>query len=321
VRRVNPMFIPTFGFDPVGLNVGEVMERTHCCWLDGRPCKLEDQPTPRALEGETVYNQRFVITRPDGVEMALETAATPLRVGDRIVGTVTVWHDITERENAADRLKLSLREKEVLLKEIHHRVKNNLQVIASLVDIQTNTLDNPALRGVFRDVRDRVRSMALVHEKLYQSESLARVEFADYTRSLLEYLARAHGNTETSVGLKLDLRPVSLSVEAAVPCGLILNELVTNAFKHAFHGRSKGKVTTALRTSEAGQVCLRVSDNGVGLPAGMDWRQSRSLGLRLIHLLAGQLNATVEVRTGAGTEFLISFQQSQPEQSGERTNA
>jgi PAS domain S-box-containing protein len=214
-------------------------------------------------------------------------------------------------------------ELEVMLKEIHHRVKNNLQVIASLVDIQTNSLDNPALRGLLQNVRDRVRSMALVHEKLYQSESLARVEFADYIRSLLSYLSRAHGSSETSVELRLDLQPVSLSVETAVPCGLILNELVTNAFKHAFCGRSRGELAAALRIGPDGRVCLRVSDNGAGLPAGMDWRQSRSLGLRLVHLLAGQLNATVEVevRAGNGTDFLISFEQSQPEQSEERKNA
>ncbi len=149
--------------------------------------------------------------------------------------------------------------------------------------------------------------MAIVHEKLYQSESLASVEFADYTRSLLNYLSRAHGSAETNVSLKLDLQPVSLSVENAVPCGLILNELVTNAFKHAFRGRAEGEITTTLRTGPDGRVDLRVSDNGVGLPAGMDWRKSRSLGLRLIHLLAGQLNATVEMRTGGGTDFLITF--------------
>jgi PAS domain S-box-containing protein len=211
-------------------------------------------------------------------------------------------------QESEQRLKLSLREKEVMFKEIHHRVKNNLQVIASLVDLQTNTLDDPGLRGLFQDVRDRVRSMALVHEKLYQSESLAAVDFADYTRSLLNFLARAHGNSETTVGLKLDLQPVSLSVETAVPCGLVLNELVTNALKHAFRGRAKGEITTALYTGQDGRVCLRVSDNGIGLPAGLDWRQSPSLGLRLIHLLAGQLGATLDVRTGDGTEFLITFE-------------
>jgi two-component sensor histidine kinase len=119
----------------------------------------------------------------------------------------------------------------------------------------------------------------------------------------------------------LDLKPVSLPVETAVPCGLILNELVTNAFKHAFRGRAEGQVTTALSTGPDERVTLRVGDDGVGLPAGMDWRQSRSLGLQLIHLLSGQLDASVEVRTGVGTEFLISFAQPQGAPTGERAHA
>ena len=154
--------------------------------------------------------------------------------------------------------------------------------------------------------------MALVHEKLYQSESLARVDFADYTRSLLKYLWRAHESSRANIRLKLELHSVWLSAEQAVPCGLILNELVTNVLKHAFRGRSEGDVTVGFQADPGGRVCLRVSDNGVGLPAGLDWRQSLSLGLRLIQMLATQLKGTAEMHTGAGTEFLISFKPLRP---------
>ncbi len=269
-------------------------------------------------EGELIH------TRKDGREIVVASRWAAQRDGSgHLEGILEINRDITERKNFEKHLEHSLREKEVMLKEIHHRVKNNLQVIASLVDIQTNSLENPGLRGLFQNVRDRVRSMALVHEKLYQSESLARVELADYARSLLSYLCRAHGSPDTHVEIKLELQPVSVSVEMAVPCGLILNELVTNALKHAFSGRARGELTTTLRAGPDGRVCLRVSDNGVGLPAGMDWRQSPSLGLRLIHLLAGQLNAKVEVEVhaGRGTEFLISFEQSQAKQPEEKNNA
>jgi two-component sensor histidine kinase len=243
--------------------------------------------------------------------------------GGEIISWAGINLDISRLKEAEERLRISLHEKEVMLKEIHHRVKNNMQVLSSLVSLQADALDNPVMRGLFQDVRDRVRSMALVHEKLYQSESLAAVDFADYTRSLVAFLSRAHGSPETDVDLKLDLQPTSLSVETAVPCGLLLNELVTNAFKHAFRGRTRGEVTIALGLGTDGWVFLRVGDNGVGLPAGLDWRQSGSLGLRLVHLLAGQLNAIVEVRTpapvsgapptGSGTEFEITFEPAKSE--------
>jgi len=152
-----------------------------------------------------------------------------------------------------------------------------------------------------------VRSMALVHEKLYQSDNLAQVDFAEYARSLLTYLWRAHGSAAAAVRLTLDLQSMSLSVETAVPCGLILNELATNALKHAFPGRSEGEVTTALHADGNGGVRLSVRDNGVGLPPGMDWRQTPSLGLRLVQMLAGQLDAAVEVKNESGTEFVIAF--------------
>ena len=269
-----------------------------------------------AVQGQAPYDLEYRVRRHDGVYEWFKVIGRPIRDGS---GQIARWFgvalNIQDIKDAEEAIKASLTEKEVLLKEIHHRVKNNLQVISSLVELQTKSLDDPLLRGLFQDVRDRVRSMALVHEKLYQSESLAGVEFADYARSLIGFLTRAHRRAETTVRLKLDLQPVSLPVETAVPCGLILNELITNAFKHAFRGRSQGEITTTLRGGPDGRVSLRVSDDGVGLPAGMDWRESQSLGLRLIYLLAGQLDASVEVKTGGGTEFLISFAQRQPAQA------
>jgi two-component sensor histidine kinase len=242
----------------------------------------------------------------------------------------SVTTDLVAYRRAEDALRASLREKEVMLKEIHHRVKNNMQVISSLVSLQADGSQDMTLRGTLQDVRDRVRSMALVHEKLYQSSSLAQVEFAEYARSLLNYLWRAHGTVAAQVRLSLDLQPVPLSIETAVPCGLILNELAGNALKHAFSKRhaetrregkgEKGRrgeeengegseVRVTLGTDSDGRVTLRVSDNGSGLPAGVDWRNSRSLGLRLVQMLTGQIGGTVEVATreGEGTQFEVTF--------------
>ncbi len=213
-----------------------------------------------------------------------------------------------ELRESEDRLRKSLGEKEVLLKEVHHRVKNNMQVISSLVALQANAMQEEAMRAALQDVTHRVRSMAMVHEKLYQSADLARVQFDEYARSLLNYLWRAHGCEASGIRLALDLEPVSLSVDAAVPCGLILNELATNALKHAFGGRADGVVTLSLRGAAEGQVSLCVRDNGVGLPAGLDWMQANTLGLRLVQMLTAQLDAAVEASSLGGTEFTITFE-------------
>jgi PAS domain S-box-containing protein len=207
-----------------------------------------------------------------------------------------------------ERIRTSLDEKEVLLKEIHHRVKNNMQVISSLVSLQAAELKNDTMKDIFKDVTHRIRSMAMVHETLYRSSDMARVDFAEYAKNLLSYLLRAHGSVAAGIRLNLDLEPMLLPVNTAVPCGLILNELISNALKHAFHSREGGQVAVTLRGGAQDRVHLCVSDNGVGLPPDCDWKQSSTLGLRLVKMLAEQLHAGVEVSSGEGTEFTIIFE-------------
>jgi len=284
--------------------------------------------------------------RKDGTRIVVETHGRPAEPG----GTrrYTAVRDITGRKQTEEALRASLREKEVLLKEVHHRVKNNLQVISSLVSLQAaalkeslvsgqrslgvesvvsgqRSLDKPSgqvtndqcpmtndhvrrLRAVFDDLRDQVRAMALVHEKLYRSEDFGRVEFDGYARSLLEGLWRTYGTAAANVRLRLDLQPAVLSIETAVPCGLILNELATNALKHAFRGRADGEVAVSVQGGPGNRMRIHVADNGVGLPDGLDWRNAQSLGLRLVQMLAGQVGGTVEARSGGsaeGTEFEV----------------
>jgi PAS domain S-box-containing protein len=223
--------------------------------------------------------------------------------------------DISRIKQVEEQLMASLAEKEVLLKEVHHRVKNNLQVISSLISLQADSLADERLQGVLGDVRNRVRTMALVHEKLYQNEDMERLDFAEYARGLLEYLWSSHNAATGNVRLNMSLVPLILSIEMAVPCGLILNELASNAIKHAFPN-GVGEVSVNLEHDPAtGAACLRVRDNGVGLPADLDWRQSGSLGLRLVQILAGQMRGTVQNNPGSdtgfgpgpGTEFQVNF--------------
>ena len=300
-----------FGYEPTTTTTTTTTTHTYQDWSDRvHPDDLPmiEERMRQAMEEWVPFQIEYRLVWPDGslhwVNVASKYFFDDSGRCTRLMGAIT---DITDRKQAEERLQASLHQKEVLLKEIHHRVKNNLQIISSLVNLQSDSIDNPDVRNLFQDVRDRVRSMALVHEKLYQSENLSNVQFDEYAGSLLNYLRQAYGKSVGAIGLIQELQPVTLSVEMAVPCGLILNELVTNAIKHAFRGRSTGEVRTALRCDPDGSIRLCVSDNGVGFPPELDWRKTGSLGLRLVQMLAGQLNATVEVNCGNGTEFQINF--------------
>ena len=213
--------------------------------------------------------------------------------------------EIAERILAEEQLKASLSEKEVLLKEIHHRVKNNLQVISSLLNVQSKYVHDQETLRMLQDSRHRVRSMALVHERLYQAEDLARIDFAKYIRSLASYLIRSYG-AGNLIKLAVDLGNVSLSVDTAIPCGLILNELISNSFKHAFPDQRPGQINVSFRERD-GNLVLTVRDNGIGMPAGLDFRNTESLGLQLVNTLVHQLEGSIELESSDGTAFKITF--------------
>lgn len=213
----------------------------------------------------------------------------------------------TEIEQRVAQLQASLHEKEILLKEIHHRVKNNLQIISSLLSLQAQKIPEAHVQVLFRQARDRVRSMALVHENLYQSPDLGHAELGEYARALMQSLFEAYGETAENIRLRLELDPVHLPVDVAIPCGLILNELATNALKHAFQGRSKGEITVVLKSGHDGMIRLKVQDDGNGLPPGLDWRSGGALGMRLVNMLTEQLNGTIEVDNGQGTTFQLTL--------------
>ena len=212
-----------------------------------------------------------------------------------------------EIEERVAEIRASLREKETLLKEIHHRVKNNMQIISSLLSLQADRAGAGETRLHLRDVRDRVHSMALVHEKLYQSENLASVQIADYTRTLMDDLLRAYASGQVKVQLRFDLDAAALPVDLAISFGLILNELATNALKHAFCGRDSGEIHIELQTEPNGEIRLRFADDGRGFAAPLTWEQVDSYGLSLVRLLTRQLGGRIEMRTGAGTTFELNF--------------
>jgi two-component sensor histidine kinase len=204
-------------------------------------------------------------------------------------------------------VRASLREKEVLLKEIHHRVKNNLQVISSLLNLQARYLPDPAARAIFSQSQNRVQSIALVHERLYESADLSHVNFSKYLTVLLDNIFDTYDATSRGIGKVIDVGDANLTVDIAVPCGLIVNELVTNALKHAFPDGRKGVVRVSLREQQEGTLELTIQDDGAGIPSGIDPRNTVSLGLDLVTTFAEQLSAEVDIVREGGTSFRFRF--------------
>lgn len=245
--------------------------------------------------------------RKDDSEFPVDLMLSPLNTDDGHLLALAVVRDITDRKQAEQRVIDSLREKEVLLREIHHRVKNNLAVISSLFYLQSKyTQDGQTLRTL-QESQDRLRSMALVHETLYQSDSFAALDFAEYSRALSDNLMRTYSGIASDVRLRTEVEEVAISIDLAVPCGLILNELVSNALKHAFPNGQAGLITVKLK-NESGSCVLQVIDDGVGIPIEPKPDATRSLGLRLIESLTRQLDGKFEIkRQDVGTEARLSF--------------
>lgn len=251
----------------------------------------------------------------------LQTMADHLAIA---IGNARLYNaaqrEITERKRVEEQLQTSLREKEVLLKEIHHRVKNNLQVVSSLLKLQSEQVQDKQTFEMFRESQNRVKSMALFHENLYQSRDLAKIDFAEYIRRIAAYLFRSYGVNPDAITLKIDIEGASVGIDTAMLCGVIINELVSNSLKHAFptltgqagkargeRSESKGEIRIALCSDTDNQFTLIVSDNGVGLPKDLDFRNTKSLGLQLVNMLTRQLEGTIELDVSDGTAFKITF--------------
>ncbi len=290
-----------------GYSAEEVENRSMAMLLV--PERQEELPIllDRIKSGERARHYASVRLTKDGRRLDVSVAVSPIKSAEaKIIGVSLIARDISEHKRAVANIAAALKEKEVLLREIHHRVKNNLQVVCSLLHLQSNLIRDKEALEVFRESEARIKSMALIHEKLYQSENLALVQFDEYVRSLLSMALASYGSRANTLRLEANLQPTSLGMELAIPLGLILNELISNGVRHAFPGGRSGVIAVDLHQRGDHRLALVVRDNGVGLPGNFALETSSSLGLRLVMLLAGQIGGELTYRNNDGAEFTVT---------------
>lgn len=270
-------------------------------------CYVISRAIAKAAEYGHVDGETYSLETPGGARWFEISIAAKGDLHSPDLHFIALVRDITKHKQVEQQLRASLAEKELLLKEVHHRVKNNLQVIVSLLNLQADFIEDPTALEAFREAQNRVISIAFVHERLYHSPDLARVDFTDYIHTLVDRLFKSYGVDDGNIQLITDIRDIRLNINSAIPCGLMVNELVSNCLKHAFPDGRSGNIQVKMLQDE-NQISLEVSDNGVGLPQEFDVKNSGSLGLQLVEILTEQVQGKLVIDRSQGTSFQITFQ-------------
>jgi len=281
---------------------------------------LKSHPTRLAITVQESLEKAQLQRAQREAEAALKHAKDTLertveeRTAELNALTAELRADIAQRQqieqelrDSRARLQAALQEKEVLLAEVYHRIKNNLQIISSLLDLQAETVADPQVRALFEDSQQRIQAVALLHESLSQTKNMARIPAAEYVNRLSTQVFQAYAPPGDRVTLKIQADPIWIDVRNAVPCGLLVNELLSNSLKYAFPGDQGGEITITLRATSEGQMVLIVRDTGVGFPASLDFRHTDSLGLQLVCLLTEQLGGTIELDRASGTQWTLGI--------------
>lgn len=221
-------------------------------------------------------------------------------------GAIITSQNITREKRDREQIERSLKEKETLLQEIHHRVKNNMQIVSSLLRLQSQHVKDSETQEIFNACQNRINSMALIHTALYQSKNIASIDFKAYISRLMRQLILAYNKQDSSVDYSIDVQDIHPEINKAIPCGLIVSELISNSLKHAFPSQKKGLISVHMQ-EQKGKYTLTIKDNGIGFPKRMDFRTTGTLGLQLVTDLTSQLGGTIDLNTNSGTEFIIRF--------------
>ena len=317
--------IDTAGGGILTCNTNGVIQRANASvedMLDVGEKRIKGRSIMEFMEhnGESFHDEIQSFPNNEWVEVNITSALGAVFPAMINVSLTEVFHtrlytiaimDMSERKQHEQELEESLRQKSLLLQEIHHRVKNNLQVISSFLSIQSRNIDDEGIRAQLEESRNRVDAMALIHEELYKSTDLSTIEFDRYVEDLIKQLFRSSGVDEKNISLELDIKDASFDIDTAVPCGLMVNELVSNCLEHAFQeDQTDSKIAISSYQDGSGYVHLIVQDNGVGLPENFDVSTSRSMGLRIVNALVMQLNGTLEIEGDSGARFHLCFQRS-----------
>jgi len=294
--------VQLFGCNEADL-IGKVPEEI----FDNKDADIINEVDQRNLNGENVNDVRSLTIA--GKPYTFHTIQVPLRDSDsNIIGISGIVRDITDKKRAEEKIKASLKEKETLLNEIHHRVKNNLAVVSSLLKLQANIMKDEKLKELLMDSQSRVQSMSMIHETLYQSENLSSINMNTYLSNLGRDVSQNY-TIGSRVNLKIEAENIMIGAKQASPLGLIVNELITNSYKYAFSEKKEGEIKISLQKMED-QIELVYTDNGIGIPKDFDWYNAKTMGLDLVKILAeGQLDGSIELNREQGTCFVIRFKQ------------
>ena len=276
--------------------------------LDSKDHSKAIENVQRSLKREELFVEEYSGLKKDGTSFPILVYSNTLKHDDKVVGSRGVIIDLTDIKNVENNLKASLKEKEILLREIHHRVKNNMQIISSLLNLQTKYVNDEEAVNVLKESQNRVKSMAIIHEKLYQSKDLTKINFVDYIQSLILNLFYSYNIDKKRIIPILKIEDISLNIETAVPCGLIISELISNSLKYAFPNNISGEIIISLKSKQdTYQLCI--CDNGIGLKEDINFNNLKTLGLLLVNSLTEQIDGKMTIHREQGTQFEITFKE------------
>jgi PAS domain S-box-containing protein len=264
----------------------------------------------KSISGQQSEIIETSFVKKDGSIIWISSTLTPIFAADGLLKKIVVISaDITVRRRMEEQIRASLEEKGLLLREIHHRVKNNLQIIISLFNLQSHYITDSKASEALKEGQDRIKSMALIHERFYQNEGQSRIDFDEYINRLVENLYLSFNLSPDRVRSTIDTEKISLDIDSAVPCGLIINELISNAMKHAFGPEESGNIKISFRKQGPRGIHMEVQDNGKGMPPGFDLETADSLGMQLVNALTNQLDGKLQVYSNGGAHFILDFEQ------------